>query len=362
MYRHLLLSLIVLLQINISWAKDITILDVLDRSVTFNAPAKRVIVGFYPEDYMAIGTEAAYDNVVGLSKYIWQARPANWEMYVEHRPSLNDIPAIGKIGSQAFSIEQVLSLKPDILLLADWQYKALGSEVRRIESAGVPVVVVDFNAQTLARHSKSTEIIGTITGQEERAAKIVKEYKANLEMIQNRLEENNLPKPKVYAEYGAAGVDEMGYTFGKNMWGAISTMAGGDNISAPYIEWWGKLNPEQVIAANPDVIIMTGYESASGSDGMIMGQGVSEKSARLRLEGFKDRLGWSNLSAIKNNRLFGAYHGACRTILDGAMIQLFAKAMYPTVFADLNPEDAYLDFYKKYLPVTPKGTFTLMPQ
>jgi iron complex transport system substrate-binding protein len=33
--------------------------------------------------------------------------------------------------------------------------------------------------------------------------------------------------------------------------------------------------------------------------------------------------------------------------------------MYPDLFADLNPEQAYLDFYKKYLPVTPEGTFTL---
>ena len=68
-------------------------------------------------------------------------------------------------------------------------------------------------------------------------------------MIQTRIEQANLPKPTVYTEYGAAGVNEIGYTFGKNMWGAISTMAGGDNISAPYVEWWGKLNPEQILAA-----------------------------------------------------------------------------------------------------------------
>ena len=36
-----------------------TVTDILGREVTFDAPAQRVIVGFYPEDYMAIGTEAA---------------------------------------------------------------------------------------------------------------------------------------------------------------------------------------------------------------------------------------------------------------------------------------------------------------
>lgn len=342
-----------------SLAQDVTIADILDRKVTFDAPAQRVIVGFYPEDYMAIGTEAAYDNVVGMSKYIWQARPANWEMYTEHRPSLNDIADIGRVDTKTFSVEKVISLNPDLIMLAEWQYKGLGSDIERIEQAGIPVIVVDYNAQTLERHVKSTAIIGVITGQEERAKTIAEEYAQNIHMIQARLAEANLPKPKIYTEFGAAGINEIGYTFGKNMWGAIATMAGGDNISAPYVEWWGKLNPEQVLAENPDVIVMTGYESGSGDDAMIMGQGVNPEEAQARLDGFEQRTGWSTLNAVQNDRMYGAYHGACRTILDGAMIQFYAKAMYPELFKDLNPEKAYIDFYKKYLPVAPSGTFVL---
>ena len=346
-----------LLTSSICLAQDVTVTDILDRQVTFDAPAKRVVVGFYPEDYMAIGTEAAYDHVVGMSKYIWQARPANWEMYLEHRPSLDEIPGIGRVDTKTFSVEKVISLNPDLIMLADWQYKGLGSDIERLENAGIPVIVVDYNAQTLERHIKSTEIIGVITGQEERAKKIADEYTQNLSMIQTRIEQANLPKPTVYTEYGAAGVNEIGYTFGKNMWGAISTMAGGDNISAPYVEWWGKLNPEQILAANPDVIVMTGYETGSGDDAMVMGQGVDADLAKSRLAGFKDRTGWSSLSAVENDRMYGAYHGAVRSILDGPMIQFYAQVLYPDLFTDLNPEQAYLDFYKKYLPVMPTGTF-----
>lgn len=341
------------------FAQDITLTDVLDRQVTFDAPAQRVVVGFYPEDYMAIGTEAAYDRVVGMSKYIWQARPANWEMYLDHRPSLDEIPGIGRVDTKTFSVEKVISLNPDLIMLADWQYKGLGGDVERLEAAGIPVVVVDYNAQTLERHVKSTEIIGVITGQEERAKTIADEYTQNLQMIQTRLEQANLPKPTVYTEYGSAGVNEVGYTFGKNMWGAISTMAGGDNISAPYVEWWGKLNPEQILAENPDVIVMTGYETSGSDDGMVMGQNVSAELAQERLQGFKQRTGWSTLDAVQNNQMFAAYHGAVRSILDGPMIQFYAKALYPELFKDLDPEAAYLDFYQKYLPVTPSGTFVL---
>lgn len=340
-----------------AFADITTVTDVLGREVTFDAPAKRAVVGFYPEDYMAIGTEAAYDNVVGMSKYIWQARSANWDLYVKHRPSLDKIPGIGRVDTNTFSAEKVISLNPDVLMLADWQYKGLGSEIERIEDAGISVIVVDYNAQTLERHLKSTLLIGVITGQEERAERIANEYKQNLEMITKRLESANLEKPKIYTEYGAAGVNEIGYTFGKNMWGAIATMAGGDNISAPFVEWWGKLNPEQIIVANPDVIVMTGYESGSSDDAMVMGQGVNEELAKQRLAGFKQRIGWSSISAVKNNRMYAAYHGACRTILDGAMLQFYAKAMYPEMFKDLDPKQAYLEFYAKYLPVTPSGSF-----
>lgn len=195
-----------------------TVTDILGREVTFDAPAQRVIVGFYPEDYMAIGTEAAFDKVVGMSKYIWQARPTNWEMYVKHRPSLDKIPEIGRVDTNAFSLEKVISLSPDLIMLADWQYKALSNEVTRLEEMGIPVLVVDYNAQTIERHVKSTQLIGVITGQTERAEKIAQDYAQNAAMITERLEKANLPKPKIYTEFGASGINDIGYTFGKNMW------------------------------------------------------------------------------------------------------------------------------------------------
>lgn len=352
-----LLGLTALILSSTSFAQITTVTDVLGREVTFDAPAQRVVVGFYPEDYMAIGTEAAYDRVVGMSKYIWQAREANWEMYLEHRPSLDRIPGIGRVDTKTFSVEKVISLQPDLIMLADWQFKGLGNDIERLEDAGIEIVVVDYNAQTLERHAQSTRLIGVITGQEERAARIAAEYARNIETIAKRLEEAQLPMPKIYTEFGSAGVDEIGYTFGRNMWGAIAKMAGGDNISTPFVEWWGKLNPEQIIAANPDIIVITGYETAGSDDGMIMGQGVDEAQARERLAGFKQRLGWSTLGAVRENRIFAAYHGACRTILDGAMIQFYAKAMYPELFKDLNPDEAYREFYRNYLPVVPEGTF-----
>ena len=60
----------------------------------------------------------------------------------------------------------------------------LGSDLDAINEAGIPIVVLDYNAQTLDKHIKSTEIIGQLTGQKERAAKMAKEYKDIVEHIQ----------------------------------------------------------------------------------------------------------------------------------------------------------------------------------
>jgi len=336
-----------------------TIKDVLGRNVEVSLPAKRVILGFYAEDYMAIGTEKAFDNIVGISKDTWAVwRPASWKLYTNYRPSLDTIPDVGEVESQTFSIEKVIALKPDLIVLADWQYKGLGFDADRLEDAGIPIVVLDYNAQTLERHLASTRIIGQITGQTERAETIASEYEHAINQISDRIAKADKPKPRIYIEFGNRGPSQHSFTYGKNMWGAMANVAGGDNIAAPFIEWWGPINPEQVLASKPEIIVITGTESGKSSDAMLMGQNVDRADSEKRLKAFSGRAGWSQLPAIKNKKLYSAYQGASRSITDYAMAQYFAKIMYPELFADINPEQTYLNFYKKYLPVVPKGTFT----
>ena len=51
-------------------ADPVKVKDILDREVTVDLPAKRVVLGFYYQDYMAVGGNKALDNVVGfLRKY-----------------------------------------------------------------------------------------------------------------------------------------------------------------------------------------------------------------------------------------------------------------------------------------------------
>lgn len=337
-----------------------TITDVIGREVKVDLPAKRVVLGFYFEDYLAVGTEKAFDSVVGISREAWEGWvPANWEMYLKHRPSLNTIPDVGEVEAQTFSVEKVLSLKPDLVVLADWQYKALGLDAQRIEKEGIPVVVVDYNEQTVARHTASTRLLGTLTGQQKRADELADFYANAMADVSRRVAAAKAAKPKVYVEFGNKGPAEYSFTYGKNMWGAMIAAAGGDNIAAPFVEWWGPINPEQVLASKPDVVLISGRENNKAAGALPMGQGVAEAEARTKLAAFAGRQGWSELPAIKNNRLYGVYQGASRTLSDFAMVQYIAKQLYPAQFSDMDPVANYLSYYAKYLPVKPQGTFAV---
>lgn len=336
-----------------------TINDVLGRDVQVDVPAKRVVLGFYYPDYIAATGADNFDHVVGISREFWEDfNPGSWALYSQKLPNLKGIGDIGNVSTGTFSFEKTLAMKPDVVVLAKWQYDTLKAEMPRFEAANIPVVVVDYNDQTVKNHVKSTEIFGELAGTEDRADEAAQEYADGIADIQKRVQAANLPKPKIYIEFGDKGPQEHSFTFGNNMWGAIANTVGGDNISAPFIEDWGTLNPEQVLVSKPDVIIISGTEvGMKQPNPMAMGIDIPAEEAQRRLKGFTTRNGWENLPAVQNNRVYGIYHTSSRSLGDLASAQFMAKALYPEAFSDVDPEKTYADFHKKYLPIQPEGTF-----
>lgn len=345
---------------NLTLAKEIVVKDVLDREVKLNLPAKRIALGFYYTDFLAVGGVKSLDKVVGFSKAVWTDwTPASWELYSKTLPQLNSIADFGEVEVGTFSVEKVLSLKPDLLILAAWQYQVLEFDLEPIIEANIPIIVLDYNKEKVELHAKSTELLGVITGEEKRAKELIDFYKNTANEVANRIEKAQLHKPKIYIEFGNKGPNETGFTYGKDMWGALIDLAGGENIAAPFVKQWAPINPEQVIVSKPDVIMIAGRETElkKNQEAMVMGFNIDEKEALKRLEAYKNRPGWNALPAIKDNKLYGLYMGASRTLADAAMIQYIAKALYPSLFEDIDPIQTYINFHKNYLPVIPKGTF-----
>ncbi|ETD73133.1 iron ABC transporter substrate-binding protein [Pelistega indica] len=361
MKKILLASLLALASLGqVATAEVKTITDVLGREVKIDVPVKRPIISFYYPDYVAAVGVDNFKKVVGISREFWEKfNPGSWALFADKIPSLSNIADVGYVPSNTFAVEKVLTLKPDVLIMPAIQFNSLSNEIKQLEEAGIPIVVVDFNDQTIENHTKSIHLFGELNGVEERTNKIADEYVAGMNDIQTRVANAHLPKPKIYIEFGNKGPAEYSFTFGKNMWGAIAEHVGGDNISKPFVENWGNINPEQFLTSKPDVVIITGTEAGNKTnpDIMSMGIDISEEDAQHRLAKFITRAGWSDIPAVKNHRIFGMYHTASRSITDLASAQFMAKALYPEQFKDIDPNKTYIDFHKNYLPFVPKGTF-----
>ena len=88
MFRHPLAKLLLLGQLALmSWMAQanppVEVEDVMGRKVSLSLPASRIMLGFYPEDYLAVAGEGGADRLVGMSRgWFVKSRPAIWSLYV----------------------------------------------------------------------------------------------------------------------------------------------------------------------------------------------------------------------------------------------------------------------------------------
>ena len=339
-------------------AGTITLTDTEGRTVTVPHGAERVLLGFYFEDFYAIVGPDAYDRVVAISREAWEGwRNTQWQAYVAVNPKLEKLIDIGEVDSGSFNVELAVASKPDVAILAAWQYRSLGPAIEKMESAGIPAVVVDYNAQTLEKHLASTEIIGKVMAVEDRAAKLAGEYKAAVEDVLARVAASKTPKKNVYVELGNRGPQEVGNSYAGVMWANVITMAGGKNIADGKIERWAPLNPEFVIASQPEVILIPGSGWVGRDKAVLMGFGIDQGLTKDRLRPYTERAGWGNLPAVKGSAIHSVYHGGARTLYDYTFLQYIAKTLHPEAFADVDPVANHKRFYADYLPIEADGTF-----
>ena len=335
-----------------------TVTDTAGRSVEVPTNAQRVLLGFYFEDFFAIVGPNAYDRVVAISRAAWHDwRNLQWQAYTKVAPVIETITDVGEIDAGTFSVETALAARPDVAIIAQWQFAALGDGVAKLEAAGIPVVVVDYNAQTVEKHVASTLLIGTIMGSMERAQKLADEYAVAVEDLRARIAQTGGEKRRVYIELGNKGPDEYGVTYTDHMWGQMIGTAGGKNIALGQVGKRAPLNPEYVLATDPEFVFIAGSSWVSRDKAVIMGPGVDSALTHERLKPYLNRAGWANMTAIKSGQVHALYHGGARTLYDYSMLQYIAKTLYPEAFADVDPQANLERFFREYLPIEAQGSY-----
>lgn len=343
-----------------SSSTTVTIVDTEGRTVEVPAQPERVLLGFYFEDFYAIVGDTAFDRVVAISRATWADwRASQWDAYVAVAPRIADLVDVGEVEAGTFNIEAALAARPDVAIFAKWQYTALGDAIDKMEAAGIPVVVADFNAQTVEMHEASALLIGKLMNTEDRARRLVDEYKTAVADVVARVASAGGQNKPVYVELGNKGPDTVGNSYGVGMWGGVIEMAGGDNIAAGKVEAWGPLSPEYVLSRNPEIVILAGSAWRNRPTAVLMGFGVKGETTRSRMRPYTARPGWASLDAVRNGEVHAVYHGGTRTLYDYTFLQYIAKQLHPQAFADVDPEANHRRFYEQYLPVDADGVFML---
>lgn len=341
-----------------AYAAPLPITDALGRAVALRAPAERIVLLFNYEEFTAVAGAPGWDRVVGFAKAQWATyRAAVFKRYAVPIPRLRDLPDVGNTEDGTFSMERVLALRPDLVIMPEWSFGVLGQQVRQLEALGVPVLVIDYNAQAPERHVAGTVAMGVAVGQEERARALAALYVAKLADIARRVQDAPA-KPKAYLELGMAGPGVVGNTFWKSMWGRLLDRAGADNIAAGCIAGgYGPMNPEYVLAADPDAIFIAGSSFLNQPASVVTGFDADLATTRARLAPYTERQGWAGLKAVRTGQVFAVEHGLARSLFDYTATYFLAKSILPDRFADIDPVEELRRYHEQYLPVAFEGTW-----
>ncbi|RLG34776.1 hypothetical protein DRN97_01585 [Methanosarcinales archaeon] len=229
--------------------KKLTLKDQADRTVTVPRPIERVVPLGPPalRDTVILG---AADKVVGIDIHSVRGR----HFCVQAHPELMDLPTVGS--HREPNVEAIVNLKPDVVFV----FHAAADPIQ--EQTGIPVVSLSGVRSDIREFSKtyvSLRLAGKVLGKEDRAEWLISYVEGKLDRIRKITDE--IPeeeKPKVYALVAYGIKDTRIY--------APVEWAGGRNVAKEYLISHGlysaQINPEQVIAWNPDVIFLGGSGKA----------------------------------------------------------------------------------------------------
>lgn len=338
----------------------IEVTDLKGRTVTLPKEINKVVVTFNMEEYFAVAGDQAMDKLVGWSHKYWEGRRQDaYDAFTAVYPELAELPDVGYNGD--ISAEAIIALQPDVVLASSTgaNYDALEPAFENLHNAGIECVFFDFHAQTLEKHSESIRLLGKILNQEDRAEEIVAFYSDQMAAVSDRLTDlSDQDRPRVYMEF-SMGPDQFGNTWSEQMWGALIRTCGGTNIAAGMEGASVEIAPEQIISANPEIILFTCSPRDDVDSNVVLGYGADKEKALANLSAYEARSGWAELDAVKNHRLGALYHDLSRHIFDFAGAQFLAKEIHPELFADLDPEANLEEFFSRFMPVKLNGVWTV---
>ena len=338
----------------------ITITDIAGRTVTIQRPVKRVLLG---EGRQLLAMSLLHPDPVsilaGWPGDLIRQDAATYARYRDKFPAIDKVPVVGQGSVDTFSIEQALAVKPDVAVFSGGYGPSPKSTeiVSRLESAGIPVLFIDFIAKPLDNTAQSIAILGQVLGREKEADAYLAFYTAHRKRVADRLAEAR-PKLPTVLMHAHAGLGACCNAPARTTISAFIDAAGGHNIAADVLTTpFGQLNLEYVLSKDPDIYVGTGGIHLAAKGGLVMGPGIEADVARMTLAGVVAQPGLADLSAVRAGRVFGLWHIFNNNPANFLAVEVLAKWFHPELFADLDPDASLRELNDKFLPVPMDGTY-----
>ncbi|MGB9734725.1 MAG: ABC transporter substrate-binding protein [bacterium] len=273
--------------------ENITIQDDAGRKVSIRLPVKRVVT-LAPSNTDIIEALGMTSTIVGASN-------------MDDNPLPDGVKRVGFVNP---SVEEIVSLKPELVM------GIYGEEMlcRRLERLNIPCIILSPNNLEGVMHD--IKLTGRLLSANNMASIVVKNMRHTIDLVKTRLAHCKTT-PLVYFEVDASDPSKPFSAGNGSFIDSMITMAHAINIAHTINTMWPQLSSEYIIAKNPDIIIM---------------------SHKLDISVLRQRPGWSEIKAIKYNRVY--YIEANLISRPGpdivkAFVEM-AKDIHPEVFENNN--------------------------
>lgn len=285
-------------------AGALTIVDQRGRTVTLDGPADKVAFTVMPAPSIFAAVDRSYDRIVGINQ---STRVANrGGMFATMFPASTDTETVA--GSDFMpNVETLLKLDPDVVV----QWGDRGADVTApIESAGFPVVGLKYGTQEDLE--QWITLFAQLAGKPERGEKLVEWQHAEQAKMRERVakQQGHRPRAMILSRAG----DTYSTTTDDGYDGFQFDLVGADLVSKGFVSDSGTVGPEQILAWDPEVIMLSGFDQSTPAD----------IYADARLAG---------VSAVRNKRVYktplGAYRWQVPSAESPLMWQWMNRILYP---------------------------------
>jgi iron complex transport system substrate-binding protein len=310
-----------------SQKETVTVVDATGAQVNVSIPVERVVSlnRGLTEMICALGCE---DKIVG--------RDAS-SMFPA---SISEKPIVGQ-SSYEPNLELLLEMTPD-LVVADTMLFYNNDALKKIESAGVPVIIEE--PSNVTRVKTITRNLGLILNNEEKANEIADYIESYANLVRERVKDlTSSEKPSVYIEWHTAWQSRAEGSASNEILvdaGGINIVAG-EGVPAP------TLSPEYVVEKNPDIIIRM-------ISGHLVGNITGFQTTRNEI---LNRLGLNEVTAVKEGKVYVYDPIVLEGIRYPVGLLYFAKWFHPSLFEDIDPAAIHGQLIQRFFGVELEGVY-----